>query len=95
MEMMPADSELYRRIDEVVHYIWDPIGISETPEARDEYQGYLTAIYGRVKAGDMDAIVEYMKWVAGDQMGMSFDETTARQAAAVMLEWKRVIDSRN
>ena len=31
LKMMPADSELYRRIDEVVHYLWGPIGISESP----------------------------------------------------------------
>jgi hypothetical protein len=79
----------------VVHYIWDPIGISESPQARDEYQGYLTAIFGRVKAGDLDAIIEYMKWVVGDHMGLSFDETRARRAAEIMVEWKRVIDSRS
>jgi hypothetical protein len=95
MEIMPADTELFRRIDEVVHYIWDPIGISESPQARDEYQAYLKAIVGRVKAGELDAIVEYMKWVAGDRMGLSFDEKKARRAAEVMLEWHRVIDSRS
>jgi hypothetical protein len=40
-EFMPKDKELYRRIDEVVHYLWDPIGVSDVPEARDEYHSYL------------------------------------------------------
>jgi hypothetical protein len=58
-------------------------------------QGYLTAIFGRVKAGDADEIIEYMKWVATEPMGLSFDKARAKQAADAMLEWKRVIDSRS
>ena len=91
--MMPGDNELYRRVDEIVHYVWDPIGVSGCPQARDEYNSYLTAIFGRVKAGDIDAIVEYMKWVAGDNMGLTFDEEKARKAAERMLEWKEFIEN--
>lgn len=90
-----ADSELLRRIDEVVHYIWDPIGVSGSPHARDEYQSYLTEIAGHVQADELDAIVEYMKWVATDRMGLSFDKTRATRAAETMLEWKRVIESQH
>ena len=46
-KMLPKDSQLFQRVEEVVHYIWDPIGISAMPQARDEYYGYMTAIYGR------------------------------------------------
>ena len=33
--------ELYKRVDEVLHYLWDPIGVAEEPWARDEYYSYL------------------------------------------------------
>jgi len=33
------EKELYRRTDEILHYLWDPIGVSDTPQARDEYHG--------------------------------------------------------
>lgn len=33
--------ELYRRVDEVLFYVWDPIGVANSPAARDEYYGYL------------------------------------------------------
>jgi hypothetical protein len=42
--LLPSDEELYRRVYEIAHYLWDPIGIAEHPEAHDEYQGYLTAL---------------------------------------------------
>jgi hypothetical protein len=30
-------SELFRRIDEILFYVWDPIGVNDSPYARDEY----------------------------------------------------------
>jgi len=76
-KLQPKDAELFRRIDEVVHYLWDPIGISEHPEARDEYHSYLTAIYGNVKAENLDGLNEYMKW-ATENMGLQFNKDESR-----------------
>ena len=91
-KFLPKDAELYRRIDEVVHYIWDPIGVSNIPEARDEYHAYLTAIYGRVQAGGLDDVVEYLKWAATENMGLPFEKEKATEAAETMLAWKAFID---
>jgi hypothetical protein len=75
--LMPKDKELYQRLDEVIHYIWDPIGISNHPEARDEYHPYLPEIYARVKVGEKHSIIEYMEWVVTDSMGMVFNKEKA------------------
>lgn len=45
------DNELYKRIDEILHYIWDLIGVAEIPQCRDEYQPYLPKAYQLVKSG--------------------------------------------
>lgn len=89
--LMPKDKELYQRLDEVIHYIWDPIGISHFPEARDEYHTYLPEIYARLKVGEKDSIVEYMKWVVTDSMGMVFNRERAEQVADILLHWKDVV----
>lgn len=91
-KMQPKDAELYRRVEEVVHYIWDPIGVRGIPQARDEYKSYMTAIYGRVQAGNLEEIVEYLKWAASENMGLSFDKEKAIEAAKVMLDWKEFIN---
>ena len=44
-KLEPHDEELYRRVDEVLHYIWDPIGVAGAPMARDEYYAYLPQIF--------------------------------------------------
>ena len=41
----PMDAELFSRVDEVVHYVWDPIGVAQEPWARDEYNSYLSQIF--------------------------------------------------
>ena len=88
---MPKDKELYQRLDEVIHYIWDPIGISHYPEARNEYCTYVPEIYARVKIGKKQSIVEYLEWVVSDQMGSVFNRDKAQQVVEIMLKWKDVI----
>jgi hypothetical protein len=33
------DRDLYRMVDEILHYVWDPIGVAGEARARDEYNG--------------------------------------------------------
>ncbi len=56
-KLNPQDLALYRAVDEVLHYIWDPIGVSGSPEARDEYQGYLPHVFGLVREGRDDEAI--------------------------------------
>lgn len=39
---------LYKLIDEILWNDWDPIGVNDIPEARDEYQSYIPAIFSLV-----------------------------------------------
>ena len=47
------DMELYRATDEVLHYLWDPMGIAGAPGARDDYYTYLPKVYQQIKDGRM------------------------------------------
>ncbi|USD20444.1 hypothetical protein [Microbulbifer variabilis] len=44
-KLPPEELELYKAIDEILWRDWDPIGVNEMPEARDEYQSYLPHIF--------------------------------------------------
>ena len=46
-----SDDELLMRVDEVLHYLWDPIGVSDFPEARDEYTSYAGVVFSLLKRG--------------------------------------------
>lgn len=91
-KLLPSDKELYRKICEIAHYIWDPIGISDIPQAHDEYNSYTWALFGQAKTGDVNQILRYMEWVETEKMGLSFNKDNAQKAAQAMIEWKDLID---
>jgi hypothetical protein len=49
--------ELYRRVHEVLFYIWDPIGVSDEPCARGEYRGYVPQIHRLLETTDDAAAI--------------------------------------
>jgi hypothetical protein len=42
-KMSEKDLEIYKKIDEILYFDWNPIGIDELP--RDEYQSYTPKIF--------------------------------------------------
>lgn len=86
------DRELYQRIDEVLHYVWDPIGVAEVPEARDEYDSYLWQVFGLLKANaSAEQIAEYLYQVSTERMGLMGNKLHDLKVAELLLEWKEVI----
>jgi hypothetical protein len=91
-EMTPADKELYQRVDEVLHYIWDPIGVSDAPAARDEYHSYLPHVFSLLKTNaDAEHIATYLFEVSTRQMGLPGNRTKDLQVAELLLDWKDTI----
>ena len=43
--------DLRARVDEVLYYVWDPIGVSDEPCARGEYRDYAPEIYSMLAKG--------------------------------------------
>jgi hypothetical protein len=69
LSVSPKDIALYRAVDEVLHHVWDPIGVSSVPEARDEYHAYLPEVSGLVRGGnDVKALADHLARIAVDRM---------------------------
>jgi hypothetical protein len=50
--------------------VWDPIRISDEPNAQDEYDGYIGRVFELLVLGGSDnEIIEYLDWAVG-WMGM-------------------------
>ncbi len=47
--------EISRRVGEILHYIWDPIGVRGAPKARDEYDSYVSPILELLERGVTEA----------------------------------------
>lgn len=93
-QLLPVDQELWRRVCEIVHCVWDPIGVCELPEAHDEYSGYLIAIYGFVKAGDSAGMLEYLRWAEETRMGLAFNDEKAGRVVSALLRWRAFVGMR-
>lgn len=91
-QLSPPDLALYRAVDEVLHYLWDPIGVASVPEARDEYQGYLPDVFGMLKYGSVeDELTEYLGGIATERMGLSARPDHDRAIARHLLNWRMVL----
>jgi hypothetical protein len=64
------DARLYRLCDEALYYLWDPIGVAGSPQARDEYYSYLPQVFRLVKARRRPELVAYLRRVSEEDMGL-------------------------
>jgi hypothetical protein len=82
--LSPEHKVLFRRVDELLHYVWDPFGVAGTPEARDEYQSYAPHVFSLlVRDAPAAEIIQYLFTIETENMGLSDTEPARRRAAEV------------
>ncbi len=91
-KLNPKEKELYRRTNEILHYLWDPIGVSAIPQARDEYHSYLPRVFARLIEDAKDhEIASYLINVEEDSMGSISNKEKALEVARILIETKEWI----
>jgi hypothetical protein len=95
-KLSPHDAELYQRVDEVLHYMWDPIGVAGMPMARDEYYSYLPTVFSLLRQDDDndEKIAEYLGYVATDRMGLHETKEHALEIVPVLQDWKQTLNEK-
>ena len=91
--MIVFDSnEFCRRVDEVLYYVWDPIGVAHAPCARGEYKSYVQKVLELVEQNEnIEPISLYLANIMKDMMGLSPDKKKCDYAARLLLEHKRAV----
>jgi len=88
-----AQNELEKRVDEVLYYEWDLIGVSDEPYARAEYRSYITSVLGHVENNKTaNEIADYLCSIESDSMGLTSNKENAIKAAEVLIQHKEAID---
>ncbi|HEY3783277.1 MAG TPA: hypothetical protein VGL56_19530 [Fimbriimonadaceae bacterium] len=92
------EKELSERIDEVLFYIWDPIGVNHYAQARDEYRAYVPRVLEAVRtdAGPEELIILLNQLAAGP-MGLGSSEQLAdraRAAVETVFDWMELLNHR-
>jgi hypothetical protein len=82
------EKELYQRTDEVMHYVWDPIGVNGIPQARDEYDSYLPQVFSMlIERKSEDEIAAYLTGIESKRMGLAPRPEKASQVASILINW--------
>lgn len=91
--MRHLDSRLSVVVDEVLHYLWDPIGVSGDPWARDEYQSYIGPVLAMLSSGASESEIAYrLSQIVVEQMGLNACSERSSAAALALVKWRRHFD---
>ena len=81
--------KLYKRIDEILFYIWDPIGIGDTDWSRDGYHGYLPTVFKlAIENSSPIPLAEYLALIASDRMDLVLPDDHHKKASELILNVK-------
>jgi hypothetical protein len=94
-KLSQPERDLYIAVDEVLHYIWDPIGVAGVPQARDEYHGYLPQVFSLVRNGENEQVIaDYLALITTENMGLSMNLQHDLEVARILIDWKESIDEK-
>jgi hypothetical protein len=89
------EEELLTRVNEVLHYIWDPIGVRGEPRARDEYDSYVPEVCALVDKGSaVEEIALYLDTIATERMGLGSNMQHCHATADTLLNWRTLLMER-
>ena len=91
-KLTPEQLELYQSIDEILWKDWDPIGISGSTEARDEYYSYLPVVF-RMAMEDtaQQKLADYLFSIEKQRMGLDGNMRGCLHVAELILKRKNEI----
>lgn len=84
--------ELNQRIDEVLFYVWDPIGVSDEPCARAEYSSYTMTVLKYVLKEDLNQIANLLGKIGTDSMGLTSNKDHNLRVAQRLLDYKYAVE---
>ena len=84
---------VHERADEILQYVWDPIGVGQIPEARDEYSSYVPQVVRLLmEEKSQQDLVRYLHDVESGHMGMSVTQEslshTEKTAATLIAHYQ-------
>ena len=87
---MNADQKrIYEVIDQILWRDWDPIGVNDNDEVRDEYQSYTPQIFSlTIQGADKIKIAEHLYKIETINMGITGNKNHCEDIA------QKIIDSK-
>jgi len=89
--MPQLDKAIYKQIDKILYYVWDPIGVNDSdPPQTSEYQSYTGRVYEAVKRGDSKQnIGKLLDSFITEDMGLDSQLQHCEEVAEMLLDWSK------
>lgn len=83
---MSPKEKLYQRVDEILHSIWDPIGVAGIVQARNEYHSYLPHVLNLLLENrGKKEVADFLTEVETISMGLTANEEAAMEIAELLI----------
>ena len=79
--------KIYQLTDEILFYFWDPIGINQNFDARDEYADYVQGIVNILTIDD-SALCDYIFDIETSKLGLDGSLSHCRKIADMLIDMK-------
>ena len=89
------EKDVFRYCNEVLHYVWDPIGVAGHPQARDEYDSYVPGVVALLLSdAGATVIADHLSQITCDAMEIGADRQRDMKVAELLIEWCRLLQDR-
>lgn len=93
-EAVSKAQNLHQAIRRVLMEEWDPIGVSDIPEAADEYDGYVPTIYKLlIRRAPAHEVFDYLWWAETDHMCLCGNRQATEAVAARLVDLPNEVSS--
>ena len=73
-------------VRQILRQDWDPIGVGDDIDAKDEYDSYVFDIYQMLKDGKpADDLLNYLFWAEQERMGLTPNKEQAKKVVAKLI----------
>lgn len=88
--MTSEQKKLYNEIDDILWKDWDPIGVDDIKEVRDEYQSYTPHIFSlTIHSSDKTKLADYLYELETKNMGLTGNKENCEKIASKIFELKK------
>ena len=88
--------DVFRYCNEVLHYVWDPIGVAACPQARDEYDSYVPGVVSLLFSdASAKTIAKHLTQITTGSMGLSARHKHDLEVAELLIDWCQVLKDRD
>jgi len=87
-KLTPGQKQFFKKIDTILWEQWDPIGVNDMVEARDEYESYVPTIFSSALKGSEKDISEKLIHIEKISMGLNGNPENCSKIASLIFREK-------